>query len=241
MYMDQLVSADGRYLLTWNEIEINNDTKYKGKIPHWFKDIEDNYTLNDYHTLTTPLSQPVNIPQRLHRSPKITQGYITHRFEWIIHWHNETRQTIFGKTLVQDSNNHSSITYSEHFVPLRNEDLALMNVPNNQTPLVLIPCSGCRLNSYYPSMDARPKCVLSNQTRSLNIFNVHKSASREHKFFSTSMKQLYHKKYFVSTKPHYTLNHVVYNIFLQRAGITTSQVAPNTTTLLINHISPRIG
>ncbi|CAB4381604.1 unnamed protein product [Rhizophagus irregularis] len=193
MYMDQLVSADGRYLLTWNEIKINNDTKYKGKIPHWFKDIEDNYTLR----------------------------YITHHFEWTIHWLNETRQTIFGKTLIQDSNNHSSITYSEHFVPLRNEDLALMNVPNNQTPLVLIPCSGCRLNSYYPSMDARPKCVLSNQTRSLNIFNVHKSASREHKFFSTSMKQLHHKKYFVSTKPHYTLNHVAYNIFLQR------QVSPH--------------
>ncbi|CAB4395047.1 unnamed protein product [Rhizophagus irregularis] len=191
----------------------------------------------NYRTLTTPLTQPVNIPQRLHRSPKITQGYITHRFEWTIHWHNETRQTLFGKTLAQDSNNHSSITYSEHFIPLRIEDLALMNVPNNQIPLVLIPCSGCRLDSYYPSMDARPKCVLSNQTRSLNIFNVHKSASREHKFFLTSMKQLHYKKYFVSTKPHYTLNHVAYNIFLQRAGITTSQVAPNTTTLPINQIS----
>ncbi|CAB4376541.1 unnamed protein product [Rhizophagus irregularis] len=57
MYMDQLVSADGRYLLTWNEIKINNNTKYKGKIPRWFKDIEDNYTLSNYRTLTTPTCQ----------------------------------------------------------------------------------------------------------------------------------------------------------------------------------------
>ncbi|CAB4377017.1 unnamed protein product [Rhizophagus irregularis] len=113
-----------------------------------------------------------------------------------------------------------------------------MNVPNNQTLLVLIPCSGCRLDSYYPSMDARPKCVLSNQTRSLNTFNVHKSASREHRIFSTSIKKLYYKKYFISTKPYYTLNHAAYNIFLQRAGITTSQIATNTSTSPINQISP---
>ncbi|CAB5210128.1 unnamed protein product [Rhizophagus irregularis] len=236
--MDQLVSADGRYLLTWSEIKINNDTKYKGIIPRWFKDLEDNYTLSNHRTLTTPLTDPVNIPQRLHRCPKITQGYTTHRFEWTIHWHNESRQIIFGKTLAQDSNNHSSITYSEHFIPLRNDDLASLNIPTYQIPLILIPCSGCRLDSHYPSMDIRPQCVLSNQTNHLNIFSVHKSASREHKFFVTTMKRLRYKKYFVSTKPLLTLNHVAYNIFLQRAGISTSLVTPHTTTLPINQISP---
>ncbi|CAB4485566.1 unnamed protein product [Rhizophagus irregularis] len=52
------------------------------------------------------------------------------------------------------------------------------------------------------------------------------------------MKQLRYKKYFVSTKPQLTLNHVAYNIFLQRAGISTSLVTPNTTTLPIKQISP---
>ncbi|CAB5321234.1 unnamed protein product [Rhizophagus irregularis] len=51
------------------------------------------------------------------------------------------------------------------------------------------------------------------------------------------MKQLRYKKYFVGTKPQLTLNHVAYNIFLQRAGISTSLVTPNTSILPINPIS----
>lgn len=36
MFMDQLCSLDGQYLLTWKEIQQQMNVKFKGPIPQWF-------------------------------------------------------------------------------------------------------------------------------------------------------------------------------------------------------------
>jgi hypothetical protein len=59
MFMDQLVSPDGNYLLTWQEIKTYNQNNYKGPKPKWFKHLEDNYILSDMRRLTYPLQDPV--------------------------------------------------------------------------------------------------------------------------------------------------------------------------------------
>ncbi|GBC15364.2 hypothetical protein GLOIN_2v1792454 [Rhizophagus irregularis DAOM 181602=DAOM 197198] len=40
MYLNQLVSTDGNYLLTWNEVKRLNNNNFKGPKPKWFKLLE---------------------------------------------------------------------------------------------------------------------------------------------------------------------------------------------------------
>lgn len=47
------------------KLKINNSNNFKGKIPKWFKEIETNYTLSKYRTLTYPLKDTIAIPHRL--------------------------------------------------------------------------------------------------------------------------------------------------------------------------------
>jgi hypothetical protein len=74
MFMDQIVSPDGNYLLSWHEVKIYNQNKYKGPKPKWFKNLEDNYILSDMRRLTHPLKDPICNIERYHKHPKIKAG-----------------------------------------------------------------------------------------------------------------------------------------------------------------------
>jgi hypothetical protein len=74
MFMDQLVSPDGNYLLIWLEVKTYHQNNYKGPKPKWFKNLEDNYTLSDMRRLTYPLKDPVCNVERYHKHPKIKAG-----------------------------------------------------------------------------------------------------------------------------------------------------------------------
>ncbi|GET53989.1 hypothetical protein RIR_jg31392.t1 [Rhizophagus irregularis DAOM 181602=DAOM 197198] len=74
MFLDQFTSGDGYHLLTWKEIKRQNSTNFKGKIPRWFKNLEDNYIL-----ISKPIAQ------------------------WTAHWNNVIKNVVMGKTLTQDS------------------------------------------------------------------------------------------------------------------------------------------
>ncbi|GBC49877.2 ribonuclease H-like domain-containing protein [Rhizophagus irregularis DAOM 181602=DAOM 197198] len=69
MYLNQLVSTDGNYLLTWNEVKRLNNNNFKGPKPKWFKLLENDFTLSNYRTLTHPLNDNYTIPARLQQIP----------------------------------------------------------------------------------------------------------------------------------------------------------------------------
>jgi hypothetical protein len=141
--MDQLTTPDGNYLLIWPEVKNYNENKFKGPIPGWFKDLETNYTLSNTRRLTYPLQDPDIQINRHHKVPKIIIGSSHSLQQWTIHWSNTIKDIVIGKTIVQDSNNNSSITYIEHFIPYNlPPDL---NLTPRRTPLILKACQGCSL------------------------------------------------------------------------------------------------
>jgi hypothetical protein len=46
MFFEQLVSLDGSILLNWKQIQLKNGQKFKGRIPKWFRSLEDRVILN---------------------------------------------------------------------------------------------------------------------------------------------------------------------------------------------------
>jgi hypothetical protein len=74
MFMDQLVTPDGNYLLTWPEIKTYNQNNYKGPKPKWFKNLEENYTLSNLRRLSYPLQDPNILIDRHHKHPIIRAG-----------------------------------------------------------------------------------------------------------------------------------------------------------------------
>ncbi|RGB22025.1 hypothetical protein C1646_776793 [Rhizophagus diaphanus] len=146
--MDQLVSADSNHLLTWNEVKYQNNNNFKGPKPKWFKLLEDSYTISNYRTLTYLLINTYIIPKRLQQVPHKLIGRQKKLTEWTYHWHTPTQSCIIGKSRLQDTALHSSITIMEHYVPLdtSTNNITLTNNMFNTTPLCLTPCPGCRLN-----------------------------------------------------------------------------------------------
>lgn len=83
-----------------------------------------------------------------------------------------------GRTLQQDSNEFKSLTYLEHFVPRYLPQHAELT-PRKQ-PAVMIPYTGCSLNSYFP-YDLRPNCVVIHSTKFLTTIKMFPLSSLEYR------------------------------------------------------------
>ncbi|PKC67085.1 hypothetical protein RhiirA1_458847 [Rhizophagus irregularis] len=209
IYMDQIVSSDGNYLLSWSDVKRNNNNNYSGPIPAWYKNLTDNYVLSNNLRLIHPLNDVVCDINRTHKSPPTIPDVTTPKSQWTIHWNNVQKQVIFGKTLTQETDCLTSISYLQHFIPQQTHH------NNSLTPkkqlLGLVACKGCLLHSYYPH-DARPTCVIAIRTQKLLLFNIFKKSSFEHK----SLLEFYNRQNFVvATKPFHTLRYIAYEHFIK--------------------------
>ncbi|CAB4377897.1 unnamed protein product [Rhizophagus irregularis] len=233
MYLDQLVSPDGNYLLTWDEVKRLNNNNFKGPKPKWFNLLENDFILSNYRTLTYPLTDNYSIPTRLQNILEQILGSHKKYNEWTYHWNASIQNCIIGKIYLQDTDTRSSISIMEHYIPFNNSSLA--NVPPSQSsrssPLILIPCMGCHLNDHSLILqDARIKCTISIRSNRLSVFNIFHRSNQEHKKYT----YLSLKKYFVSTKPLHLIRHSAHSIYLAQHNINTS-VPPSTLTLTSMH------
>ncbi|CAB4385830.1 unnamed protein product [Rhizophagus irregularis] len=221
MYLDQLVSSDGNYLLTWDEVKRLNNNNFKGPKPNWFKLLENDFILSNYRTLTYPLTDNYSIPTRLQNIPELSIGSHKKHNEWTYHWNASIQNCIIGKTYLQDTDTRSSISTMEHFIPINNSLLA--NDPSFQSsrssPLILVPCTSCHLNDHSLVLqDARIRCTISVRTNRLSVFNIFHHSNQEHKKYAN----LFLKKYFVSTKPLHFIRHSAHSIYLAQHNINTT-------------------
>ncbi|PKB96848.1 hypothetical protein RhiirA5_434130 [Rhizophagus irregularis] len=153
MYIDQLVSLDGNYLLTWDEVKRHNNNNFKGQKPKWFTLLEDEYTLI------------LGRPQKYNK--------------WTYYWNTTTQNCIIGKTnssitimehFVPVNNSLLSNTLPNNSP--RSLHLILIPCPgchlNDHT---------------LTSFDVRIKCTISIRTNKLSTFKVYHHTSSEHKKF----------------------------------------------------------
>ncbi|CAB4485285.1 unnamed protein product [Rhizophagus irregularis] len=176
-----------------------------------------------------------SIPSRLQNIPTQTIGSHKKHNEWTYHWNAILQNCIIGKTYIQDTDSHSSITTIEHYVPV--EDYTHFNLTLLDSslphPLILIPCSGCHLNDYsLVSVDTRIKCSITTRTNKLSMFKTFGLSSNEHKKY----KNNHYKKYFISTKPLHLIRHSAYDIYLFHHNIIIpSSPSPKYCSQNLNH------
>jgi ribonuclease HI len=211
IFMDQITSIDGSYLLVYNEVKEINATNYKGPKPNWFKSLEETAILSDYNRklltpITKPLIQPINP-----KTPKIsTNNQFYHpKNEWSIHWNGEKNSPIYGKTIEQTNNQgFISISYIEHYIPYTHPNKISTNLTPKKRTAILQPCRGCNLHTSY-HRDLRPRCVIINHTTSLYLFKIHNNKYTPPQCLSFPRKH----KFIFPTTPLLTLTTKAYNIF----------------------------
>ncbi|CAG8691462.1 22942_t:CDS:2 [Rhizophagus irregularis] len=187
--MSDLSTADIKYLKAKNIIYMDQIVSSDGII--YSRGLITNLRL------IYPLNDVVYDLNRTHKSPPTIPD------------NNVQKQIIFGKTLTQETDRSTSISYLQHFIPQQTHH------NNSLTPkkqlLGLVACKGCLLHSYYPH-DARPTCVIAIRTQKLLLFNIFKKSSFEHK----SLLEFYsHQNFVVATKPFHTLRHIAYEHFIK--------------------------
>lgn len=227
MFMDQLCSLDGQYLLTWKEIQSQMNIKFKGRKPGWFRHIEDNLTISNYRTLIEPIKDPQVFSLNYKHPPQATAFRLTS--EWTFHWNPSVNTIVYGKSIERIHNKSTSITYAVHYVPYNDSspNHRQNSSPHNSVNPFLIPCSGvnCRLNSYYP-YNHNYKCVLTLKNSLIYIVKSHRKNRNPH----ADPLRCYPapKLFFFLTKPLDSLKCIAYNLFLFQNSTTFSSLPPTT-------------
>ncbi|CAB4482877.1 unnamed protein product [Rhizophagus irregularis] len=110
--------------------------------------------LPDFNNLRKDVISDIN---RTHKTPTIRPSITKPKSQWSIHWHNQQKQIIFGRTLSQDTSHSSSITYLQHYIP--NQTHHDVELTKKTTPV--FNCLSGMHNELILPLDVRPTCVIA--------------------------------------------------------------------------------
>ena len=148
IFMDQLVSVDGTYLLPWSELTSNlsrifsSSSFKKGPIPKWFTYLEDNATVSLNRRLLDPLVSPIFASLPVSPTPPGEANRTNKpKNEWIATWDSSSKNLILGKTIEKfnyQSNSTPSI-YFQHWIEVPNSYYPISKSPRKRKNFI-IPC-----------------------------------------------------------------------------------------------------
>ena len=210
MYLDQLTSLDGFYLLKWIDTRLyEHNTSIK--IPKWFKILESIVITspNTTRRLKTEYCTTLKTPGDYSPLSLIKQA---RPHEWIIVWNNITNDAIYGQ--VNKTQNDDEIIFT-HWT----NDFLIDNTSPSYQPLRLKKCSGCLLNdssitfiNKYSSLP-RPSCIITCKHQdALHIPLTTKQKILDHVQFSIStfgLKQIA-KYHFFNIHPITIMHDITY-------------------------------
>jgi len=102
MFLDQVIDADGSFLLPWKDIRSSLQNK-QGRTPKWYFYLQTHFTRftqhnSSYHLtyeIKTPIIQNNMIPR--HNTPAKSNKSYKHRNLWISFWDNDLKVIQYGK------------------------------------------------------------------------------------------------------------------------------------------------
>uniref|UniRef100_U9SQ53 Uncharacterized protein n=1 Tax=Rhizophagus irregularis (strain DAOM 181602 / DAOM 197198 / MUCL 43194) TaxID=747089 RepID=U9SQ53_RHIID len=171
--------------------------------------------LPDFNNLRKDVISDIN---RTHKTPTIRPSITKPKSQWSIHWHNQQKQIIFGRTLSQDTSHSSSITYLQHYIPnqthhdveLTKKTTPVFNCLSGMHNELILPfgrSSNMRYRYPYPTFKIYQKTSF-----------VHKSLAN---FYNASIP------YYIATKPLHSLRHIAYEHFLKLEKNPLQIITPN--------------
>jgi ribonuclease HI/exonuclease III len=206
MFLDQVISPDGCFLKSWNEIKSTLQNKH-GPTPGWYKFLVDNLTLNNNLRLNfTPQTQLIQNPY-VTRPKIIKEGSIDRKSNnsWIASWSSINNNIIYGRIITKTHRlNSPPMIYVEHWIPVTSPTTPVTNSPHSRTHN-LIKCEGC--NEHYPYYigPIQPNCIIYMKSNDSFIINLK---------FSTGDRKSIRTR--TLAKSHHTLKVLAYNDYLAR-------------------------
>src|SRR5581483_4997821 len=146
MFIDQVVTVDSLYLLSWKEIQASTGQKV-GRPPKWYFYLRDNFThylnhdksLRLIHEIKAPIMSS-NFVYRIPTPNKNPHPY-KHKNLWVAFWDNTVKEIQYGKLIeTYNLDNESAKTFMVHYKVLPN-DTDVHKTPRSR-PRQLIPCNG---------------------------------------------------------------------------------------------------
>ncbi|GES73345.1 ribonuclease H-like domain-containing protein [Rhizophagus clarus] len=121
MFMDQICSIDGSFLLPYKDVKKLANNNWKGKVPHWYKKILHQNTLSQNLRLVNPLKDPPIQHINFNTPPIVNQEEHIPRNQWIAFWDaNTSTTTPVNKIPIHIPNKKKSWRYpSKPFLTLR--------------------------------------------------------------------------------------------------------------------------
>ncbi|GBB93295.1 hypothetical protein RclHR1_21460001 [Rhizophagus clarus] len=170
MFMNQICSIDGSFLLPYKDIKKLANIKWKGKVPNWYQKILRHNTLFHNLRLVNPLKDPPIQNIKYNTPPIVNQEEHTPRNQWIVFWDANTSTAIYSKTLRQINRpGANSTTQLQHYVPLTLMDNQLDLTPQKRLA-ILKPCRGCNRHTY--NVNNPLLCTFYMSTSSLITFHT---------------------------------------------------------------------
>ncbi|GES84981.1 ribonuclease H-like domain-containing protein [Rhizophagus clarus] len=219
IFLDQIISNDSSFLLTFPEMKQMAQKNWKGAPPNWLKKMENTeiWTTTNRRLINPPKELPIQ--NFLIQTPNILPNQENQlRNQWYIFWDPKSNTSIYGKGITQiNHKNTPSMTQLQHYVQSYLEDDALFAsttssiqhdafTPRKKTTL-LKPCKGCALHTY--NVDRPLICTIYTVTTSLYKFKLYNQNIMKRKF--PNVKKLWK----FPTKHHITLHNMAYNSFLK--------------------------
>ncbi|GBC07807.1 hypothetical protein RclHR1_00770020 [Rhizophagus clarus] len=233
IFLDQIISGDSSFLLTFPEMKQMAQKNWKGAPPNWLKKMENTeiWTATNRWLINPPKELPIQ--NFLIQTPNVLPKKENQlRNQWYIFWDPKSNISIYGKGITQVNHKDTpSITQLQHYVQSYLEDDALFDfrashshqdtiTPRKKTT-ILKPCKGCALHTY--NVDRPLICTMYIVTSSLCKFKLYNQNIMKRKFPNAKNSWKY------PTKHHITLHNMAYNSFLKlnRSSFSHFDLNPN--------------
>jgi len=150
LFLDQLVSAEGKFLLDWHALKLFYG--FKGQPPKWLQALTPLVLANNTYMLDNKYTNIKN-DILIHNDYKFCVDINNNnKKEWIAFWHREHSQIIIGKIGIKEPQ--SNLIWKHHHTiqcTIDNQTL-----PPLQQSLIVFACPGCNLdNNQYIAIDYR--------------------------------------------------------------------------------------
>src|SRR5436190_2126642 len=118
LYLSQLTSSDGTYLLTWKELQHYNIVYAKGRFPHWYTALQQHVCHPRSYRLFPQFVTPAHLSHDL-PLPLVTINKKCNR-TWAAHWSRVSNVILYGRILASYPTSVTAVL--AHWIPFTSSD-----------------------------------------------------------------------------------------------------------------------
>src|SRR5438046_3091906 len=166
LYLSQLTSSDGTYLLTWKELQHYNIVYAKGRFPHWYTALQQHTCHPRSYRLLPQFVTPAHLSHDL-PLPLVTINKKCNR-TWAAHWSRISNVVLYGRILASYP---TSVTaFLSHWIPSSSNNVELS--PSSRQA-IFMRCPGCNVGDVLKKKPSKDMIKHSQGASCFKLISLH--------------------------------------------------------------------